>query len=117
MTENPTTTDTTEDDTVTEEPPQVADAGELDQHDDAAERLAEVTTERDALALQVARLTVAAETGVPADLLRGDTADELRAHAQALRTFAGSRIPAAPPPTPLTPPPPSTDPLRDILRP
>jgi hypothetical protein len=62
-----------------------------DEQDKAARELAAVTKERDDLRVQVARLEIAAEVGVPADLLRGNTPEELREHAQALKTFAGSR--------------------------
>ena len=66
------------------------DDGQAQGHDQAAE-LATLAAERDELRLQVARLTVAAETGVPADLLRGQDEDELREHAEALVAYAGAR--------------------------
>lgn len=71
------------------------DQGDQDQDTDHAvnETLAAVTAERDALALQVAKLTVASEYGIPGDLLRGDDEDQLREHAEALKTYAGSRGP------------------------
>lgn len=58
---------------------------------DAAAELDALRAENEALVLQVARLTVAAETGVPADLLRGQDEDELREHAEALVAYAGAR--------------------------
>ena len=67
------------------------DDGDQVQGDDQAAELATLTAERDELRLQVARLTVAAETGVPADLLRGQDEDELREHAEALVAYAGAR--------------------------
>lgn len=51
------------------------------------DQLTTITQERDSLASQVARLTVALETGLPMELakrLTGDTEDELRADAEAL---------------------------------
>ena len=58
---------------------------------DTTAELDALRAENDALVLQVARLTVAAETGVPADLLRGQDEDELREHAEALVAYAGAR--------------------------
>jgi hypothetical protein len=63
--------------------------------DQPADELAAVTAERDALAVQVQRLTVAAEKGVPVDLLTGTSKDELHAQADALLSFAAERSPAA----------------------
>ena len=89
----PTVTDVT-DETPPETPVKAlvddVDDGQAQGHDQAAE-LATLAAERDELRLQVARLTVAAETGVPADLLRGGDEDELREHAEALVAYAGAR--------------------------
>lgn len=118
MTENnTTTTEHTEDATPASDDSTMVDLETTEDtgQDDTAARLAEVTAERDQLAAQLTRLQIAAETGVPAELLRGVTSDELRAHADALKAYAGQGYPSAPPPTPITPPPPSTDPLRDLL--
>lgn len=53
--------------------------------------VAAITAERDALALQVIRLEIAAEVGVPADLLSGDNPDQVRAQAEKLAAYAASR--------------------------
>ena len=73
------------------EAPIGTDNGEQGQDTDPTAQLASLTAERDALALQVARLTVAAETGVPAELLRGDDEGQLREHAEALKAYAAPR--------------------------
>lgn len=45
---------------------------------------------------QLAAATVAASAGVPADLLKGETVEELQASADALRAFAASQAPGYP---------------------
>ena len=93
MTDQPAeTVQNTEDATETEQTTEQAPATEQEkdtQQTDPAEDLAKVTAERDALAVQVLRLTVAAETGVPADLLTADTDEALRAQATALLSEIG----------------------------
>lgn len=64
------------------------ETGEDVQTSDPAVQLAQVTAERDALALTVRRLTVANQTGVPAGLLTGTTEEELQASAAALQAYA-----------------------------
>lgn len=67
---------------------------------------------RDALAELVK--TVSADTGVPADALRGETEDELRSHAQTLK----SAFPSAPvvPGQADTPSEPPSDAMRELAR-
>jgi hypothetical protein len=64
------------------------------QQDKAAAELAAVTKERDDLRYQVARLTVAADKGVPVELLTATSPEELAAQADALVKYAASRTPA-----------------------
>lgn len=74
-----------------QEAPESAGNAEQDQDLDQGEALATVTAERDALRLQVARLTVAGETGVPADLLTADTDEGMREQAEKLIAYAETR--------------------------
>ena len=83
------------------------------------DQLAELTAERDALALQVQRLTVAADKGIPVGLLTGTTLEELEDQAEQMLAFAATR--RQPPDfgggqrgddTPR----PATDPIREALR-
>ena len=67
----------------------------------AAERLAEAERRAQEAENRVLRADVAQETGVPANLLTGNTEDELRASAAALLAFRGeSTTPRAPKPDP-----------------
>lgn len=100
MSKKPATTDATDqtEDTppAAVEPPQSdepADPTPPEQDDSPAVDVAALTAERDALAQQVTRLQVAAETGVPADLLTATAEDELRRQAEKLNEYAASRRP------------------------
>lgn len=77
------------------EPPQNApetpENTDLDQDTGIAEQLATVTAERDALAVQVARMEAAAKHDVPADLLTATTADALDAQAEKLAAYVNQR--------------------------
>lgn len=77
------------------EPPQNApetpENTDLDQDTGIAEQLATVTAERDALAVQVARMETAAKHDVPADLLTATTADDLDAQAEKLAAYVNQR--------------------------
>lgn len=122
MTDQPAeTVQNTEDATETEQTTEQAPATEQEkdtQQTDPAEDLAKVTAERDALAVQVLRLTVAAETGVPADLLTADTDEALRAQAAKLTEYAQARRRPAPDPSQGArgDSPVSTDPIGDRIR-
>jgi hypothetical protein len=72
-------------------PPESDDRGEHDQDVALAEQLATVTAERDALAVQVARMETAAKHDVPADLLTATTADDLDAQAERLAAYVNQR--------------------------
>lgn len=61
-----------------------------------AEHLTEAERELAEARKQLAVATVAASAGVPADLLKGDTAEELQASADALKAFIASQAPGYP---------------------
>lgn len=63
-----------------------------DQPDPAAQ-LAEITAERDALVMEVVKMKVAAETGVPAELLLGGSETELRAQAEKITEYVKANTP------------------------
>lgn len=58
--------------------------------DEPAAQLAAVIAERDQLRRQVDRLTVAADTGVPVDLLTAGSIEELRQQADAITAYANT---------------------------
>lgn len=74
--------------------PETAEDGTGHQDHDPAEQLASITAERDALRLQVERLHVAAEKGVPAELLTETTPEAMRDQADRLLSFAAERAEA-----------------------
>jgi hypothetical protein len=76
------------------EAPAKPENGDQGQEDKAARELAAVTKERDDLRVQVARLTVAHDKGVPVELLTATTPEELAAQADALVAYAATRTSA-----------------------
>ena len=92
-----------------------------------AEQFETAASERDALAQKVAefeakeqRATLAAEiseaTGVPAAALRGDTREELEAHAAQLKSLLPTTAPAIPGAAQKPSSPAPVDPARDTVR-
>ena len=95
------------------------------ERDEAVQAKATLETERDDLRTKVSDFeardalaelvkTVSADTGVPADVLRGETEEELRSHAQTLK----SAFPSAPvvPGQADTPSEPPSDAMRELAR-
>ena len=64
--------------------------------DKAATSLSETERELAETKKKLAVATVAAGAGVPADLLKGETVEELQASAEALKAFAASQAPGYP---------------------
>jgi hypothetical protein len=81
-----------------------------------ADPLDTVTAQRDALAVQVQRLTVAASKGVPVDLLTADTTEALNAQADQLLAFAAGRRSPVPDPSQGARKPPQPEPVADPVR-
>lgn len=64
----------------------------------ASERIAALEAENQTMLLAAKRAELAASTGVPADLLRGSTIEELTEHAEALKTALDAKAAEATPP-------------------
>lgn len=94
MSTEPTTDQAEDTPPAATEPPQSdvpADQTQPDPEATPAVDVDAIVLERDQLAAQVARLQVAADTGVPAALLSGNTPEELAASADALKAYADSQ--------------------------